>query len=460
MNLATLAEQSLERLGERITLDFEGQKITNVASHERSLRLHRAFSELGMKRGEIAVMCMVSHPSVYDVFQGIFRSGGTAVPVMFIVTDKELRFVLEDTRARGVVTDAFNLGKVREAVKGLDFVQWIAVQGGQDKPRATPREHALETLLTAAPQTELPPIDPKDDVALMLYTSGTMGWPKGVMLTHANLIAAAQAALDATELHLWEGPRISVSAMPMAHIFGVSVMTSGYLTPKEIDGYLVQIRWFDPEAILRLIQEHRCTVMPAVPTMLAMILNHPEVDKYDLSSLREVVCAAAPLPVDLAEGFMRKFGCRILEVYGMTENAGMATANRRSEPFRPGSAGRPYVNIELRIVDDHDNELPRGQRGEIVTRGPTVMKGYFNRPEATAETLPGSWLHTGDIGYLDEDGYLYIVDRKKDVIIKGGRTSTPQSSKVSFTRTRGSPRRRSWGYPTRSTARASSPSLC
>jgi long-chain acyl-CoA synthetase len=245
------------------------------------------------------------------------------------------------------------------------------------------------------------------------------------MLTHRNLVAAAEAGFEASELDRWDGPRIAVSAMPMAHIYGVGVMTSGYMAPKESEGYLVQLRWFDPTRVIQLVHQHRANVLPAVPTMLTMILNHPELDRYDLSCLRQVYCGAAPLAPELAMAFQQRFGCRVTELYGMTENTGMATANRLSEPFRPGSAGRAYSNVELRIVDDNDRTLSPGERGEILTRGPTVMKGYFNRPAETAETLRGGWLHTGDIGYLDEEGYLYVVDRKKDMIIKGGENIYP-----------------------------------
>ena len=165
--------------------------------------------------------------------------------------------------------------------------------------------------------------------------------------------------------------------------------------------------------------------MAAVPSMLSMILNHPDVDNYDLSSLDEVVCGAAPLPMELAQTFMRRYDCRVREIYGMTENAGMATANRPTDRYRPGSAGRPYKGVELKIFDLDDKEVAVGERGEVVTRGPCTMKGYHNRPEATAEALRGGWLHTGDIGYVDSDGFLFLVDRKKDMIIKGGENIYP-----------------------------------
>ena len=425
MNLAQLAEHSAARLGERMALLFEGERFTNWQLLDWARRLQGGLLDLGLIRGKVAILCLVNHPLVYPVFQGIFRTGATAVPVMPQLAVPEIRYVVSDTGAQGVVTDTAGLPKVREAVQGLDHVRWIVVRGGEDAPSGSPPEHRLETLLGASPTTALPAID-DEDVALMLYTSGTTGKPKGVMLTHANLLASAEAGNEAAELDRWQTRRISVSGMPMAHIFGVGVMNSGYLVPERLaDGYGVQMAWFEPERFMQLIQEHRCNIIPAVPTMLALILNHPKVSQYDLSSLEEVVCGAAPLPVALARAFSGRFGCRIREIYGLTESTGLGSANRLSEPYRPGSAGRAYFNTEIRIVGADDRPLPAGERGEVVLRGPSIMKGYHNRPEETAIVLRGGWLHTGDIGYLDADGYLYIVDRQKDMIIRGGENIYP-----------------------------------
>jgi long-chain acyl-CoA synthetase len=246
------------------------------------------------------------------------------------------------------------------------------------------------------------------------------------MLTHRNLYASADAAAEASEMHNFTGPRISITALPMAHIFGVGVMNSGYLVSGAVaDSYWVQMAWFDPEKCLQLIQQHRCNSMAGVPAMFIFLLNHPKVDEYDLSSLDEVVSGAAPLPVEIATAFQKKWNCRIREIYGQTESTGLGSANRLSLPYKPGSAGKAYYNTELKIFDDHDEPVPTGEKGEIVLRGPAIMKGYFNNPEATAEALRGGWLHTGDIGYLDEEGYLFIVDRKKDLIIKAGENIYP-----------------------------------
>lgn len=425
MNLAQLAEHSAARLGERMTLVFDEERFTNWQLLDRARRLQGGLADLGLGRGRVAILCLANHPLVYPVFQGIFRTGGAAVPVMPQLAIPEIRYIVSDTGALGVVTDTAGLPKVRQAVQGLPHVHWIVVRGGADVPAGSPPEHRLETLLGGSPRTALPAID-EQDVALMLYTSGTTGKPKGVMLTHANLLASAEAGNEAAELDRWQTRRISVSAMPMAHIFGVGVMNSGYLVPERLaDGYGVQMAWFEPDRFMQLIQEHRCNVIPAVPTMLALILNHPKVSQYDLSSLDEVVCGAAPLPVALARAFSERFGCRIREIYGLTESTGLGSANRLSEPYRPGSAGRAYFNTEVRVVGDDDQPVPTGERGEVVLRGPSIMRGYHNRPEETAAALRGGWLHTGDIGYLDSDGHLYIVDRKKDLIIRGGENIYP-----------------------------------
>ncbi len=424
-NLANLAEEALDRLGERRSLYFEGDWVTNAQTLDRARRLQRAFAELGVGPGKIVALCMTNHPLVYPVFQGTFRTGGAAVPVMFQLAAPELRFIVEDTKAHVVVTDEANLDKVREGVAGLDNVKWIVGRGIQTNRDASPPELNLEELLENEPQKQLPELS-SEDLAMLLYTSGTTGRPKGAMLSHANLIASAKAAQAAGEVENLETPRVSVSAMPMAHIFGVGVMNGGFLTPEHLaDGYMIQLMWFEPERFMQVIQEHRCNTMPAVPTMLAMILNHPKFAEYDLSSMEEVVCGAAPLPVELANSFAAKLNCRVREIYGQTEGTGIGSANRPSDDYRPGSAGRAYPGTELRIVDEDGNPLPTGERGEITLKGPTLMMGYLNRPEATAETVRDGWLHSGDVGYLDEDGFLFIVDRQKDMIIRGGENIYP-----------------------------------
>jgi long-chain acyl-CoA synthetase len=425
-NLAELAEHSAARLGERACFEIDGEKYTNLQLLDMGRRLHGAFARRGLGRGDRAVVLMMNHVLVYPVFQGIFRTGATAIPVMPQAAAAELRFVLADTAANMIVTDVERLPTVREAAAGLPHVRMILVQGGTDNPAATPPEVRLDNLVQEEPIIELPEIQ-SSDVAIMLYSSGTTGRPKGVLLSHGNLVASSEAVLEAAVLDSWEGPRITLSAMPIAHIFGVAIMNDLLMMPERLadGGKLIQMRWFDPEKFMALIAEHKCTTIAAVPTILAVMLNHPAAAKYDLSSLKEVICGGAPLPVELGIAFMKRYPCRIREVYGLTEASGLGTSNRRTEEFRPGSAGRAYCNTEVSIQDDNDQILPTGERGEICLRGPIVMLGYHNRPDETAKAIRDGWLHTGDVGYLDADGYLFVVDRKKDMIIRGGENIYP-----------------------------------
>ncbi len=425
-NLAEMAEDSAQRLGERDYFEIDGEKFTNLKLLDMGRRMQSALAGLGMKRGKRAVVLMMNHALVYPTFQGIFRTGATAIPVMPQAAAAELRYVLADTEADMVVTDVERLPTVREAVAGLPHVQHVLVQGGVDNREASPPELRLDDLIQSPPETKLPNIDPSD-VAVMLYSSGTTGRPKGVLLSHANLLASAEAVLESAVLDSWEGPRITLSAMPIAHIFGVAIMSDLMMMPESLpaESKLIQMRWFDPERFMELIQEHKCTTIAAVPTILAVMLHHPAAGKYDLSSLREVIVGGAPLPVELGQAFAKRYPCRVREIYGLTEASGLGTSNRRTEAFRAGSAGRAYCNTELSIQNDNDQILPTCERGEICLRGPIVMLGYHNRPDETAKVICDGWLHTGDVGYLDDDGFLFVVDRKKDMIIRGGENIFP-----------------------------------
>jgi long-chain acyl-CoA synthetase len=424
-DIATLAEKVVTQRGDIPMLCFEGEWISHPSIVEKSHRLQSAFQKLGLKPNDIVCVCMENHPLVYSVFLGGFRTGAWVTPVMHQLTASELRYIFAHTECRGIVTNADKLDVVREAINGLDHVQWIAVQGGATDTQAAPPCFSLEELTQHDPASDRPNVKP-DDVALMLYTSGTTGKPKGVMLTHSNIIASAETLVDAGELHLRPHPQIVATAMPMAHIYGVALMTYEYAVPNEYPlGYMAQEKWFDAERIMSLIQEHRCTDLAVVPTMMSLILNHPNFDQYDLTSLFKADVGGAPMPIELGKRFSEAVGCHIRQRYGMTENAGKGSTDRISEPHHPGSVGRPYSHTEVIIVDDDDNALPSGKRGEILTRGATTMKGYFRDPEATKETMRNGWLHTGDIGCLSEDGWLYVVDRKKDMIIKGGENIYP-----------------------------------
>ncbi|MBT3311949.1 MAG: AMP-binding protein [Desulfobacterales bacterium] len=426
MNLPELFESSVKRLGERRVMVFEGRDYTNIELLDIGKRLHSGLKNLGVGKGDNVVMCLINDPMVYPVFQGIFRNGAAAIPVMFALTSPEMKFILSDCKAKGVITDAFSIDRVREAVKDLEHIKWIAIRGGEDNLSGLIPEYSMQGLMENDPEEELPSIS-EQDLAMMLYTSGTTGKPKGVMLTHESLFFCSRVAMEAAELDRWDSPQISIATLPLAHIFGVMVMLADSLIPERLrDGYMVLMAWFEPEKYMQLIQEHKANQLAVVPTMLAFILNHPKVSEYDLTSIHEVTSGGAALPLEQDKAFSKLAGLdSVRQIYGNTECCGLATSTRKSESHPPGSVGKVYPEMELAIFDGDENPLPAFEKGEIVVKGPAVMKGYLNRPEATTETIVDGWLHTGDVGYLDEKGFLFITDRKKDMIIRGGENIYP-----------------------------------
>jgi long-chain acyl-CoA synthetase len=417
MNVGMLGEQHLERVGEIVSMIFEDREITNMEVRENSGRLGNALKGLGIGIDDVVAVTMSNCPEVFEAFGAIYAIGGTALPILFVLSADECRFILEDSGAVAVITDAILLPKILEATEGLENLRHIIVVGGEDSERTLSYERLLAD---SSPELEMVDRD-ADDVAILMYTSGTTGKPKGVMLTHENLITAAESAYYANEV---TRPPITLVCLPMAHIYGVGAMNSGNFCEFP-EGKAILMRWFDPEECLRLIEKYKINFFPAVPTMYSLILNHPNADAYDTSSLDDCIAGASPLPLELRRDFMAKFDCGMRQLYGMTETAGMGAVLRPSQEWRDGATGKAYPNMELAIFDEDDNPLPPREIGEIVVRGPQVMKGYHKRPEETAEALRSGWMHSGDIGYLDEDGYLYITDRVKDIIIKGGENIMP-----------------------------------
>jgi len=425
MNIPELAEHSAQRLGECRVMVHEGKDYTNHQFLNWGRRLHRGLINIDVNKGDVIGMCLISNPMVHSIFQGVFRTGAVAVPVMFALTAPELRFILSDTKAVGVVTDTFGLEKIRDAVKGLEHIKWVAVLDGEDEFFGPIPEYSIKTLMDNEPIKILPYIN-EYDLAMMLYTSGTTGKPKGVMLTHKALYYTAEVVLEATQLKQWKKAPIFVNALPLAHVFGVTIMNLNFMMPEHIkDAYTVLMTWFDAEKFMQLVQEHKASRTALVPTMIALILNHPKAMEYDLTSLKDVSSSSAPLPIEQAGAFRALVKIdRIRDNYGCTEAASIATTSL-AKSCPEGSVGKPCSGIEIAIFDENDNPLAPGEKGEIVMKGPNMMKGYFNRPEATAETLRHGWMHTGDVGFIDSDGFLFISDRIKDMIIRGGENIYP-----------------------------------
>jgi long-chain acyl-CoA synthetase len=404
MNLATLGDENLARFGEYVALHFEGRDYTNVDQQRAAARAANALGRLGVGVGDRVVVLLPNCPEVLQAYGGILRRGAVIVPVVFLLSPEEVRHILADCEARVVITAPELAAKV-EGWQG----RVVLVGGGAGGAAALHWEELL------AREPDLAPIVPRadGDLAVILYTSGTTGRPKGVALSHANLASNARAAASLYEL---DRTAWSLAVLPLSHSYGLTVMNAGSILGTK--GVL--LRWFNPELVLDTIQRFRVQSMAGVPTMYVYLLHYPDAGAFDTSSMRSWGSGAAPLPLEIVEPFERKFGGLLLEGYGLTEASPVVSAHRLSGVRKLGSVGQPIPGVQVAILDDDDRPVPVGELGEICVRGPNVMLGYYRLPEETARTLRNGWLHTGDVGRVDADGFLYVVERKKDLIIRGG----------------------------------------
>ena len=401
MNLAMLGEDNIRKFGEYVAVHFEGRDITNVEQQRAAGKAAGALRRLGVGVGDRVVVLLPNCPEVTQAYGGILRLGAVIVPVVFLLSPAEVRHVLADSEAKVVITSPELVSKVDGWTGSI-----VLVGGGAEGL-------AWEELI--AREADHGPVVAREDgdLAVILYTAGTTGRPKGVALSHGNLASNARAAASLYEL---DRTAWALSVLPLSHSYGLTVMNAGNILGTK--GVL--LRWFTPERVLETIERFRVQSMAGVPTMYVYLLNYPEADRFDTSSMRSWGSGAAPLPLEIVEPFEKKFGGRLMEGYGLTEASPVVSAHRLSGIRKLGSVGQPIPGVQVAILDDDDRPVPTAELGEVCVRGPSVMLGYYRLPEETARTLRHGWLHTGDIGRLDEDGFLYIVERKKDLIIRGG----------------------------------------
>ncbi|MBW1891582.1 MAG: long-chain-fatty-acid--CoA ligase [Deltaproteobacteria bacterium] len=412
MNLVTLSEEKIAQFGETTSLIFQEEAYTTTRIDGISRRLAAGLKSLDIGRGDHVVVSMPNSPEVFACFGAIWRIGAVIVPIMFLLGEEETRYILNHSDAKAIITSSDLLEKMDNAGKGIDHIKNVIVLNGEN---LTDKVDFHSLVDANAPLETVEDVE-DDDIALMIYTSGTTGRPKGVMLSHHNLHSNAVATWEAAKTDV---PDVTILCLPLAHSFGVVVMNAGNVSPFK-ESYGVLLSWFDPEDVFRLIEKHKATNFIGVPTMYQIMLHHPAAEKYDLSSLVRCSISAAPVSDELYRAFTKKFDCEMYEGYGLTEASPSVALCRRDMPLKKGSTGVPIPGVTVKIFDMEDNEVPAGEQGEIVIKGPNVMVGYYKNPEETAQTLRNGWLHTGDIGYVDAEGYLFITDRIKDLVIKGG----------------------------------------
>jgi long-chain acyl-CoA synthetase len=396
-HLGRKAEQAAQRGG---ALTFEGRTHDAAALFERSRRLAGGFHAAGLEPGDRVVIMMANCPEVAMTYNACWWGGLVATPLIFLASTPELAHVLSDSGAKAFVTTPEFASKATETA--------IAV------PTFIVGEDSFSTLEAHEPASLT---DREDtDLAALLYTGGTTGRSKGVMLSHANLYGTG-VNVSQTRKRSGEDYDSLLTALPLAHAYGLLVTLAGMFADRPPRAVLQ--RWFDPKSFLELAEEHGIEAMSVVPSMLQMLLATP-LEERDLSTLRIVMSGGAPLPPAIQTAWEQRVPASIvLEGYGLTESSALVTSSNRNAR-RTGSVGKPVANVEVKIASPTGEESPVGEDGEICVRGATVMAGYWNSPEQTESTVRDGWLHTGDVGHFDAEGFLFVVDRMKDLIIRGG----------------------------------------
>ncbi|MDQ6746793.1 MAG: long-chain fatty acid--CoA ligase [Candidatus Dormibacteraeota bacterium] len=412
-NLATILEESTKRNPAKVAIILDDFKMTYKQLDEAANQVANALRSNGVAPGERVGIMLPNVPQFPVIYFGILKAGCVAVPMNVLLKAPEIEYYLTDSEASTFFYwDMF----AKEAVDGANRASsvknkiQVSMQGG-DAPEGTtdfvklvgsePRE--FDSVATGA-----------DDICLLIYTSGTTGKPKGAALTNFNLFECCHIG---SHVFAFEEGDVIFAALPMFHSFGLSNVVNGAIHGGITMSLLPR---FDADKTLQMIQRDKITLFLGVPTMYFALLHHPERSTYDLSSLRLCVSGGASIPEEVISSWEKATGAKILEGYGLSETSPTATFNQLDVGQKVGSIGTPVWGVQVKIFDEEGKEVAQGERGEICIKGHNIMKEYWRNPEATAESIKDGWFHSGDIGYQDEEGFFFIVDRKKEMIIRGG----------------------------------------
>jgi len=443
--LPQLLRDTAKKHPDHVALIFEDYKITYRELDELVDRFATALHDLGISKGDVVALFLPNIPQFVITYYGILRAGGIVTAINPLYKEREVEYQLNNAEAKAIVTLDVLYPTVKKVWKKTKVKSVIITSLKDYLP---PVKRILGTLLGKIPTAKVerepgvyflkellaryppePPkveIDPKEDLAVLQYTGGTTGVPKGAMLTHYNLVANAIGAMY--WLRAREAEDVHMGVLPLFHIYGMTTVMNSSIYGA---GTVVLIPRFDPEKILSSIEKYKVTVFCGVPTLYAVLITHPKIDEYNLRSIKFCISGAAPLPPEVQKRFMELTGAVLVEGYGLTEASPVTHANPLDPTMKTvkvGTIGIPWPDTDAKIVDPETGtkELPPGEVGELVVKGPQVMKGYWKMPEETKATLRDGWLYTGDLATVDEDGYFRIVDRKKDLIKYKGYSVYPR----------------------------------
>lgn len=431
---------------EKTAIHFMGKEMTYKELYDEALSFAGYLQQIGISKGDRVAIMLANTPQAVISYFGILIAGGIVVQTNPLYTERELEYQMKDSGAKAIITLDILYPRASKVMPQTNL-QHIIVTAIKDylpfpKNLVYPfiqkkqygivvnvkhegNTHLFKAIVKIKPNKLVEyDFDFEEDVALLQYTGGTTGSPKGVMLTHKNLVANSSMC-TAWLYKAKPGEESVLGIVPFFHVYGMTIV----MILSVMQAYkMIILPKFDALTTLKTIQKQRPTLFPGAPTIYIGLLNHPDLKKYDLSSIDSCLSGSAPLPVEVQEEFEAVTGGKLVEGYGLTESSPVTHANFLWDRERiKGSIGVPWPNTEVKIVSMDDGiDMPVGEIGEIIIKGPQVMKGYWNRPEATEETIKNGWLYTGDLGYMDDKGYFYVVDRKKDMIIAGGYNIYPR----------------------------------
>lgn len=414
-NLGQLLTEQAAKYGERTFLIFENEEVSYASLEATSNALAHGLIGRKAKTGVNVAFLLPNIPEWLITFFGIVKAGATALPINSLLKAEEIRFILQDSQAQLLITIPQFVDMIQNLRMDLPDLREVFVLD-EEAPRGTKSYEELLSEDTTPPSVEIK----SSDIACILYTSGMTGRPKGAMLTHHNYLVNAKQIVQ--HLEFTERDRM-LNVLPMFH---VNAQLVTFIAPLYAGAAMILMRGFSPRQFLPGLDRHKATCFTAVPTVYAILNELPDAEEYDLSHLRFCICGAAPMSVNVFEHFESKYKTKIIEGYGLSEATCACSTNPIRGKRKIGSIGRPLPGVEMKVVDDNGQNVPTGTEGEIIVRGEMVMVGYLHDEQTTAATLRDGWLYTGDIGYVDEDGFFFIRGRKKDMIIRGGENIYPR----------------------------------
>ena len=407
-NLASILSKAAERHGDRIAVKLDDVELNYTVVNEGAKRVAGLLKARGVEPGDRVGVMLPNVPFFPPVYYGALRLGCIVVPMNVLLKEREVQYYLEDSGAKLVFAwhDFADAAEPGANAAGAECV----LVNPDDFAQLVFGQEPVEVIADADAQ----------DTAVILYTSGTTGQPKGAELTHANLKRNAEVAAKLVGLSHED---VALGALPLFHSFGQTCTMNAVVAAGAM---MTQLPRFEPVKALEIIQRDKVTIFQGVPTMYNAILHTEGRGDYDTSTLRACMSGGSAMPEELMRNFEEAFDTKILEGYGLSETSPVASFNHLDRERKPGSIGTPIEGVEMKLVDDDGNDTPEGEIGEIVIKGHNVMKGYWQREEATAEAIKDGWFHSGDMGRIDDDGYFFIVDRKKELIIRGGYNVYPR----------------------------------